>query len=44
VISPIATLNNVDKYLFFQNAAAWVSVLATIVYGERTKKGYRYKK
>jgi len=44
VISPIATLTNVDKYLFFQNAAAWVSVLATIIYGERTRKGYRYKK
>jgi len=44
VVSPIATLNNVDKYLFFQNAAAWVSVLATIFYGEQTKKGYRYRK
>ena len=44
VIGPIATLNNVYKYLFFQNAAAWVSVLATIIYGERTKKEYRYKK
>jgi hypothetical protein len=44
LISPIATLNNVDKYLFFQNASAWISVLAVIIYGERTGKGYRYKK
>jgi hypothetical protein len=44
LMSPIASLNNVDKYLFFQNAAAWVSVLAIIFYGERTRKGYRYKK
>jgi hypothetical protein len=44
LISPIATLNNVDKYLFFQNISAWISVLAVIIYGERTGKAYRYKK
>jgi hypothetical protein len=44
LISPIANLNNLDKYLFFQNAAAWISVLVVIIYGERTGKGYRYKK
>jgi hypothetical protein len=44
LISPLATLDNVGKYLFFQNATAWISVLVVIVYGERTGKGYRYKK
>lgn len=44
LISPIATLGNVDKFLLFQNAAAWISVLVVFIYGERTGKGYRYKK
>lgn len=44
LISPIATLGNIDKFLLFQNAAAWISVLLIIIYGERTGKGYRYKK
>ena len=44
LISPIATLGNVDKFLLFQNAAAWISVLVVFIYGERTGKSYRYKK
>jgi hypothetical protein len=44
LITPIATLGNADKFLLFQNAAAWLSVLAVLIYGERTGKGYRYKK
>ncbi len=44
LISPIATLGNIDKFLLFQNAAAWISVLLVMIYGERTGKGYRYKK
>jgi hypothetical protein len=44
LIVPIATLASIDKFLLFQNAAAWISVLLVILYGERTGKGYRYKK
>jgi hypothetical protein len=44
LISPIATLGSVDKFLLFQNAAAWISVLLVFIYGERTGKSYRYKK
>jgi len=44
LISPIATLASVDKFLLFQNAAAWVSVILVIIYGEQTGKSYRYKK
>lgn len=44
LIAPIATLGSIDKFLVFQNAAAWISVLLVIIYGERTGKGYRYKK
>ncbi|MGA3190911.1 MAG: hypothetical protein ABSD73_00175 [Candidatus Bathyarchaeia archaeon] len=44
LISPIATLASVDKFLLFQNAAAWISVILVFIYGERTGKSYRYKK
>ena len=44
MIKPLADLDNVGKYLVFQNIAALVSALATLFYGERTRKGYRYKK
>jgi hypothetical protein len=44
LISPIASLVSVDKFLLFQNAAAWISVLVVFIYGERAGKGYRYKK
>jgi hypothetical protein len=40
----LADLDNVGKYLFFQNIAAWVSALVTLFYGEYTRKSYRYRK
>jgi len=44
IIKPVADLDNVGKYLVFQNVAAWVSALATLFYGEYVQKGYRYRK
>jgi len=44
IIKPLASLDNVGKYLVFQNFAAWVSALATLFYGEYVRKGYRYRK
>jgi hypothetical protein len=44
LIGPIASLDNAGKYLAFQNAAAWISVLMVLLYGERAGRGYRYKK
>jgi len=44
IIKPLADLDNVGKYLVFQNVAAWISALAALLYGEYVLKGYRYKK
>ncbi|MDH5482793.1 MAG: hypothetical protein OEY22_07945 [Candidatus Bathyarchaeota archaeon] len=44
IISPLANLDNVGKYLAFQNIAAWISALSTLIYVEYRKKVYRYKK
>ena len=44
LIRPLASLDNDGKYLVFQNAAAWISVLLILFYGEYMRKGYRYKK
>jgi len=44
MIKPVADLDNAGKYLVFQNAAAWVSAMAALLYGEYVQKGYRYKK
>jgi len=44
IIKPLVDLGNVEKYLVFQNIAAWVSALAALFYGEYLRKGYRYKK
>ncbi len=44
IIKPLVDSDNAGKYLFFQNVAAWVSALAALFYGERMRKGYRYKK
>lgn len=44
LIRPMATLDDAGKYLVFQNAAVWISILVILVYGERMGKGYRYKK
>jgi len=44
IIKPLVDSDNAGKYLFFQNVAAWVSALAALFYGERMRKGYRYKR
>jgi len=44
IIKPLVDLDNVGKYLIFQNVAAWVSAFAALAYGEYMRKGYRYKK
>jgi predicted PurR-regulated permease PerM len=44
LLTPLTTLDNMGKYLVLQNAAAWISVLLILVHGERSGKGYRYKK
>jgi len=44
IIKPLVDLDSVGKYLVFQNVAAWVSGLVALLYGEYTRKGYRYKK
>jgi hypothetical protein len=44
VIKPLADLNNVGKYLVFQNVAAWVCALVALIYGGYTQRGYRYTK
>ena len=43
-LAPIANLDNSGKYLFFQNAAAWLSAFAVLVYGELSRRGYRYRR
>lgn len=40
----IANLDNPGKYLFFQNAAAWVSAIIALMYSEFSRRGYRYRK
>jgi len=44
IIKPIASLDDAGKFLAFQNAAAWISAIVVLIYGERVAKGYRYKK
>jgi len=44
IIKPLADLDDVGKYLAFQNLAAWVLALAALFYEEYMRKGYRYKK
>lgn len=34
LIKPFANLDNVGKYLLFQNGAAWISAIITLVYGK----------
>jgi hypothetical protein len=43
IIAPLANLDNVGKYLVFQNVAAWVSAFIAIFYGNYRQKNYRYK-
>lgn len=44
LIAPLANLDPAGKYLAFQNAAAWISVLLILFYGQYARKSYRYKK
>jgi hypothetical protein len=44
IIKPLVDLDNVGKYLVFQNIAAWVSALVALFYGEYIRKSYRYRK
>jgi hypothetical protein len=40
LISPLTLLDGPGKYLVFQNAAAWIPALATLLYGEFMRRGY----
>jgi hypothetical protein len=42
--APLANLDNVGKYLVFQNAAAWISAMIVLLYGEYGRKTYQYRK
>ena len=44
VIAPLANLDPAGKYLAFQNAAAWISVLLILFYGQYSRRSYRYRK
>jgi len=44
IIKPLADLDNVGKYLVFQNLAVWISAFAALFYGEIIRKSYRRKK
>jgi hypothetical protein len=44
IINPLVGLDNVGKYLFFQNFAAWISALTALFYGEYVRKPHRYRK
>jgi hypothetical protein len=44
IIKPLADLDNVGKYLFLQNIAAWISALTALFYGEYVRKTFRYRK
>ena len=43
-LAPLANLDNAGKYLVFQNVAAWVSALTTLMYGEFLRRGYHHRK
>jgi len=43
-LTPIATLDNMGKFLFLQNVATWISVFVVLIIGERAGKSYTYKK
>lgn len=44
LIDPLANLDPAGKYLVFQNAAAWISVLFVLFYGHYGRRIYRYRK
>ena len=37
----LATLDNIGKYIFFQNAAAWISAFTVLIYVAYRRKSYR---
>lgn len=43
-LAPVANLDAQGKYLFFQNMAVWLSAFVALVYGELSKRGYRYRR
>jgi hypothetical protein len=43
IISPLVSLDAAGKYLVVQNAAAWISALLALTYGEYERKGRRYR-
>jgi len=44
LISPLANADNEGRYLFFQNAAAWICALVVLFHGEFRSKTYKYTK
>jgi hypothetical protein len=44
LIKPLVELDDVGKYLVFQNVATWISALTALFYGGYKGKIYRYKK
>jgi len=44
LIAPLANLDAAGKYLFFQNLAAWISVFSVLLYGQYSRRSYRYRK
>jgi hypothetical protein len=44
LLKPVADLDSTGKYLVFQNAAAWISALIVLFYGEYWRKSPRYRR
>ena len=44
LIGPLANLDAAGKYLLFQNLAAWISVFSVLLYGQYSRRSYRYRK
>jgi len=44
LIGPLANLDSAGKYLAFQNLAAWISVFMILLYGQYSRRSYRYRK
>lgn len=42
VIAPLANLDDVGKYLVFQNVAAWIAALSALLHKEYSRKASRY--
>ncbi|TET62796.1 hypothetical protein E3J49_07320 [Candidatus Bathyarchaeota archaeon] len=44
LMKPLVKLDDVEKYLVFQNVAMWVSALTMLSYGQYQRKSYRHKR